>query len=122
MTNITTKLGSIQVLVRDSVPFQVTGFASLPAIQFADFRSNGTYITVYVMWLHLLFNTIIPFTILLTLNTSIYKRLVSLPQNITIRRTTEGNLRRRELRLARISLLIVLIFISCHFLKIFPSL
>ena len=38
--------GSIQVLVRDSVPFQVTGFASLPAIQFADFRSNGTYITV----------------------------------------------------------------------------
>ena len=58
---------------------------------------------------------------------------------LSIRRTAEGNLRRRELRqkiwvcdfylkktnnfrLARISLLIVIIFIICHSLKIFPSL
>jgi len=122
VTNITTISGPIQLLVKDSVPFQVIGFASVPAIQFADFRSNGTYITIYVMWLHLIFNTIIPFIILLALNIAIYKRLVSLPQNISIRRTAEGNLRRRELRLARISLLIVIIFIICHSLKIFPSL
>jgi len=123
VTNITTKLaGSMQLLVRDSVPFQVIGFSSVPAIQFADFRSNGTYITVYVMWLHLLFNTIIPFTILLALNTAIYKRLVTLHSSMSVRRTTEGNLRRREIRLARISLLIVIIFIICHSLKILPSL
>ena len=29
------------------------------------------------MWLHLLFNTIIPFTILVAMNMSIYKKLVS---------------------------------------------
>ena len=29
------------------------------------------------MWLHLLFNTVLPFTALLYLNAAIYKRLVS---------------------------------------------
>ena len=29
------------------------------------------------MWLHLLFNTIIPFIILLSMNTAIYRKLVS---------------------------------------------
>ena len=32
---------------------------------------------VYVMWLHLLFNSVLPFTALLYLNAAIYKRLVS---------------------------------------------
>ena len=46
---------------------------------------------------------------------------LQLPQS-SIRRTEESNLRRREMRLARISVLIVIIFIFCHSLKIIPSL
>ena len=67
MTNITTSQGLIQLLVKDRRPFQVTGYTLLPTIQFAEFRSDDTYITIYVMWLHLLFNSIIPFIILLSI-------------------------------------------------------
>ena len=38
-----------------------------------------------------------------------------------MRRTTESNLRKRERRLARISLLIVFIFIICHSVKNIPT-
>ena len=38
-----------------------------------------------------------------------------------LRRSTESSLRKRERRLARISLLIVLIFIICHSIKNIPS-
>ena len=67
------------------------------------------------MWLHLLFNTIIPFIILLSMNTAIYRKLVSvsraypsvrmiqvdfaqLPFTNSVRRSAEGRLRRREMR------------------------
>ena len=72
---------------------------------------------VYVMWLHLLFNTIIPFIILLSMNTAIYRKLVSvstyktsqrvkmihiefpqLPFTNSVRRSAEVRLRRREMR------------------------
>ena len=65
----------------------------MPRLEFAEFRSDETYITVrlgpgaqhsvqllvqvYVMWLHLLFNTILPFIVLVTMNTAIYRKLVS---------------------------------------------
>ena len=40
----------------------------------------------------------------------------------TLRRTCDLSLRQREQRLARISLLIVLIFVICHTVKNIPSL
>ena len=49
LTNITTSQGIIQLMVKDSRPFQVTGYLSVPTIEFADFRSNETYITVITM-------------------------------------------------------------------------
>ena len=39
----------------------------------------------------------------------------------SLRRSTEPRLRKREQRLARISLLIVLIFIICHSVKNIPT-
>ena len=94
--NISTTKGIIQLMIKDRRPFKVTGYLTVPTIEFADFRSNETYITViltlfptsirktdcpllqvYVLWLHLLFNTIIPFIILLSMNTAIYRKLVS---------------------------------------------
>ena len=38
-----------------------------------------------------------------------------------LRRSREGWLRRRERRMARISLLIVIVFVICHTLKTVPS-
>ena len=47
--NINTTHGVIQLIVKDSRPFQVTGYMTVPTIEFADFRSNETYITVICM-------------------------------------------------------------------------
>ena len=41
-------------------------------------------VQVYVMWLHLLFNTILPFIVLVTMNTAIYRKLVSVRMFIII--------------------------------------
>ena len=65
LRNVSTSQGLIQVIVRDEVPFKVTrirsrargtthnthcpqvvGFSSVPRLEFAEFRSNETYITV----------------------------------------------------------------------------
>ncbi|XP_023339076.1 FMRFamide receptor [Eurytemora carolleeae] len=87
--------------------------------RWANFRSNEAYITVYVLWLHLIFINILPFCVLLWLNRIIYKKLSEV--NVPIRRTGENILRKREVRMARVSILIVIIFLLCHTLKFVPS-
>jgi len=111
--------GPREVVLREGCAWMVLGRVDEVSIQFAEFRSNPLYVKVYVMWLHLLFNTVLPFTALLYLNAAIYKRLVSVRH--VGRRSSEEQLRRREVRLARISLSIVFIFLLCHSLKIIPS-
>jgi len=105
-------------------------------IDFAPFRDNGLYIKIYVMWLHLIFNLLIPLSLMGYLNHAIYKKLHQIPKraaqrlsessscgnnNMILRRSTDSKLRKRERRLARISLLIVLIFIICHSVKNIPT-
>lgn len=89
-------------------------------VRWADFRSNEAYITVYVLWLHLIFITIIPFGTLLALNIIIYRKLTE--ASMAVRRTGDEQVRRREVRMARISITIVIIFLLCHILKLVPSL
>ena len=76
------------------------------------------------MWLNLLFNIIFPLVSLVILNTAIYKKLNQMnppSREVSVRRSTEMRLRKREQRLGKISLLIVLIFIICHSLKNIPT-
>ena len=77
------------------------------------------YLQVYVLWFHLLFVTIIPFTVLFWLNKTIHKKLSE--RLMTLRRTGHKSLRRRELRLARVSLGIVLLYMLCHSPKLLPT-
>jgi len=117
--NMTSGVGGGQeVVVREGHLWLVLARTATVSLEFAKFRSDPVYIKVYVMWLHLVFNSVLPFSLLLYLNYAIYKRLVG---QRNVRRTAEGQLRRREVRLARISLSIVFIFILCHSLKILPS-
>jgi hypothetical protein len=74
---------------------------------------------VYVLWLHLLFVTLIPFIVLLWLNKIIHKKLSK--GLISMRRTGHETLRRREVRLARVSLGIVLLYMVCHSPKLVPT-
>ena len=74
---------------------------------------------MYVLWLHLLCVTIIPFTVLFWLNKTIHTKLSE--RLVALRRTGHKSLRRRELRLARVSLGIVLLYMLCHSPKLLPT-
>ena len=88
-----------------------------------------------MLWLHLIFLTIIPFSILLLLNCIIHRKLweVTLIKGenyhsfliykgfVSVRRTNHKSLRKREVRMARVSLAIVFIFLICHSPKIVPT-
>jgi len=111
------QLTSVEILANGTwVRHTTTTFLD---IGWAKFRDDPHFIQVYVMWLPLLLNTALPLALLLSLNSFIYARLATLRSRM--RRTQEGTLRRRERRMARISLLIVLIFVICHTLKTVPS-
>ena len=67
---------------------------------------------VYVLWLHVIFLTLFPSLLLFRLNKTIHRKL---SENISsVRRTSHETLRRRELRLARVSLCIVFLYMACH--------
>ena len=74
---------------------------------------------MYVLWLHLIFVSLIPFTVLFWLNKTIHRKLSK--QLVRLRRTGHRSLRRRELRLARVSLGIVLLYMVCHLPKMVPT-
>ena len=74
---------------------------------------------MYVLWLHLIFVTLIPFTVLFCLNKTIHRKLSE--RDDSVRRTGDETLRRRELRLARVSLCIVLLYMVCHSPKLVPT-
>ena len=74
---------------------------------------------MYVLWLHLIFVTLIPFTVLFCLNKTVHRKLSE--GLISVRRTGHETLRRRELRLARVSLCIVLLYMVCHSPKLVPT-
>ena len=74
---------------------------------------------MYVLWLHLIFVSLIPFTVLFWLNKTIHKKLSE--RLFRLRRTGHRSLRRRELRLARVSLAIVLLYMVCHSPKLVPT-
>ena len=73
----------------------------------------------YVLWLHLIFVSLIPMVVLLSLNRAIHVKLSE--RHMLLRRTGHRSLRRRELRLARGSLFIVWLFMFCHLPKLIPS-
>ena len=74
---------------------------------------------MYVFWFHLLFVTLIPFIVLFGLNKTIHRTLSE--RLVTLRRTGHESLRRRELRLARVSLGIVVLYMLCHSPKLLPT-
>ena len=74
---------------------------------------------MYVLWLHLIFVSIIPLAVLFWLNKTIHRKLCD--GIISVRRTGHETLRRREIRMARVSLGIVLLYMVCHTPKLVPT-
>lgn len=94
-----------------------------------DFRHNHTYVTVYVNYVNLIVNLLLPTIMLAVLNCLIYRALQSSmkshssDEGNTLRRTrgSEEALRKRDIRLTRIAIFIVCIFITCHLPRFIPN-
>jgi len=97
---------------------------SVTELLVTDFRMNPYYISIYVNYVNLIFNLIVPTLVLGILNCFIYRALRnnSVLAN-QLRRTGGGAeaLRKRDVRLTRIAIVIVGIFITCHLPRFIPN-
>eukprot|EP00094_Tigriopus_californicus_P009763 TCALIF_09412-PA protein Name:"Similar to FR FMRFamide receptor (Drosophila melanogaster)" AED:0.27 eAED:0.27 QI:370/0/0.5/0.5/0/0/2/0/357 len=95
-------------------------------------RLNNIYLTYYYGWFNSILNGFIPFFTLIILNSLTLKSLIKLSRDpsVTIGRGSRNNTgpahppgaRRKEITLAKVSLVIVFVFIFCHALKWIPNL
>ena len=112
-------------------------------IQMTDLRKNKYYYSMYIVGLNLVFNGIIPFTLLIILNMLLYKRLKLIlsdtstyirassvesnqPSNLPSEQNglIKNNMRRlkaSEIVLAKVSIFIVFVFILCHSVRWIPN-
>ena len=108
-------------------------------LELTNLRNSTIYYSAYTIGLNFFFNGFFPFALILSLNSSMYRQLMRIlrdPYN-KIRKcsiisldSTGSNLRRRtihkrmkpsEIDLAKVSLLIVAVFIVCHSIRWIPN-
>jgi len=84
-------------------------------------RQNIYYYKVYVIYMNLFIHGLIPLLSLIILNTMVYLRLRKITQESDVH-IQQQYVQTREVMLAKVSLLIVLVFISCHSVRWIPNL
>ena len=103
-------------------------------IQPRAFRVNTVYFKVYCIWMNFIFMGLIPFVLLIVLNSLTLRSLVthytadvggSINHNNGNNSSSSGSAattKKNEIALAKVSLTIVFIFILCHSVKWIPNL
>ncbi|XP_023331763.1 FMRFamide receptor isoform X2 [Eurytemora carolleeae] len=98
---------------------------TLYSLQPTKLRLNENYVNLYIMWANLIVLGILPYTILLFLNISIFKTIKKMQNDddLGVLGFNPGirSQRRKEVNLSKISILIVIVFMVCHSLKWLPT-
>ena len=99
-------------------------------------RTNPLYFQVYFVWMNFIINGILPFIVLITLNVLILNQLRNYTGNYSIKRKTSNKTealqprihqagvderRQTQVHMAKISIIIVAIFIVSHSIKWIPN-
>eukprot|EP00095_Tigriopus_kingsejongensis_P005525 maker-scaffold282_size228295-snap-gene-1.19 protein:Tk05525 transcript:maker-scaffold282_size228295-snap-gene-1.19-mRNA-1 annotation:"fmrfamide receptor" len=77
-------------------------------------RQNPTYISVYITWLYLVVMYIVPFTCLAAFNLRIYLQI----RKANVERAQLSRVQQREIRLATMLMIVVLVFFVCNVLAL----
>jgi len=85
-----------------------------------NLRQNPYYVQIYVVYMNLLLNGLIPLVSLVILNTLVYLRLREFSQCVEASKRNQS-VQSREVMLAKISCLIVAVFIVCHSIRWIPN-
>lgn len=112
-------------------PEKVAANASLPYdITASAMRVNKYYITIYCIWMNFAFMGLVPFVLLIVLNSLTLRSLIVQHRPSRNGSTTlmpsasfhaNSSTKRNEIALAKVSLTIVFIFIICHSVKWIPN-
>ena len=99
-----------------------------------DLRQNQIYFQVYFVWSNFILNGIVPFILLITLNVLILNQLRVYGNNASKRKKDNSELlqprihqhganerRQAQVHMAKVSIIIVAIFIVCHSIKWVPN-
>jgi len=92
----------------------VTDFEIKPT----DLRLNHLYINVYLIYLNLIVNGLVPFISILVLNICIYLQIVQIQKGNVVSNVRSNQ---QEIRLSQISVAITGVFILCHSVKWIPN-
>ena len=99
-------------------------------------RTNPLYFQVYFVWMNFIINGILPFIVLITLNVLILNQLRNYTGNYSMKRKPSNKTvalqprihqagveerRQTQVHMAKISIIIVAIFIVCHSIKWIPN-
>ena len=98
---------------------------TFPQIKVTELRTNPYYFQIYYLWSDFIINGIIPFMLLIVLNVLIFKELRKYRNRSTFRKRShlrihqKGEAQRRQVQMhmAKVSIIIVVIFIICHSIK-----
>eukprot|EP00090_Calanus_glacialis_P041104 TRINITY_DN7219_c0_g1_i6.p1 TRINITY_DN7219_c0_g1~~TRINITY_DN7219_c0_g1_i6.p1 ORF type:complete len:353 (-),score=61.97 TRINITY_DN7219_c0_g1_i6:158-1171(-) len=90
------------------------------AVVATSLRQNTIYVQVYLIYMNLVFNGLIPLVSLAILNTLVYLRLREFSLCVEASRRNES-VQSREVMLAKVSCLIVAVFIVCHSIRWIPN-
>ena len=99
-----------------------------------DMRTNPIYFQVYFVWSNFIINGIIPFILLITLNVLILNQLRVYSSNVNVNRNRNSETmqprihqhgvderRQAQVHMAKVSIIIVAIFVVCHSIKWVPN-
>ena len=102
-------------------------------IKSTSLRRNKYYYSIYTIGCNFVFNGLIPFTIIISLNSLLYKRLKQIwrenPRDKSFscvhpggrKISTRRRLRLNELELAKVSLIVIIIFVICNSIRWIPN-
>lgn len=83
-------------------------------------RRDHLYVNIYLIYMNVIVNGVIPFVLIFGLNTATYRKICQMQkENFEVRRTSHQ--REHEIKLSQISLAIAAVFILCHTVKWIPN-
>ena len=101
-------------------------------IRYTSLRQNKYYYSIYTVGCNFIFNGVIPFSLIISLNVSLYRRLKQIwkenPRESIVSHSLgarKGSTKRRiklnELELAKVSLIVMLVFVVCNSIRWIPN-
>ena len=114
---------------------QISNLTEVPNyVMPTDLRKNEIYFQVYFVWSNFILNGIVPFVLLITLNVLILNQLRVYGNSVKKKKNGNSQLlqprihqhgaderRQAQVHMAKVSIIIVAIFIVCHSIKWVPN-